>query len=350
MIRSHATAPSPIDWRHLARMTDDCGLLEHAIGPVPNRHHGYCVDDNGRALAIVCLAGDPTLEVLAERYLAFLHQAHRAGGHFTLRMTYSRQWLDDASDDASGRAIYGLGVAATHATWPVVRKAARDLYQLTTQFRSPYPRAMAYAALGAAEVAAREPEDPASRELLAAAEATWGPVPETEAWPWNEPRLTYANALLPAARLAVARVAGDSVAASDALRQLEWLRDLQVTNKMVSAVPAGGYGRGDVLPAFDQQPIEVWHLAEAAEHAWHRTRAREWLDTVEACARWFGGHNDAGTVMFDTRSGGTYDGLGRTGANKNQGAESVLAHLGVQLVVRRIAAVQAADSVRCVHT
>ena len=92
-----------IDWQHLLRMTDGCGLLEHATGAVPNRRHGYCTDDNGRALAVVARGGNLQLRSLAESYLAFLEHAHLDHGHFALRMTYDRRWRDEISDDASGR-------------------------------------------------------------------------------------------------------------------------------------------------------------------------------------------------------------------------------------------------------
>ncbi|MFS8640220.1 MAG: acetyl-CoA C-acyltransferase [Symbiobacteriaceae bacterium] len=39
---------------HLRRLTDDTGMIQHALGPVPNRATGYTSDDNARAL-LVCL-------------------------------------------------------------------------------------------------------------------------------------------------------------------------------------------------------------------------------------------------------------------------------------------------------
>src|SRR5581483_6721617 len=35
---------------HLRHMADETGMLQHAIFTVPNYHHGYCTDDNARAL------------------------------------------------------------------------------------------------------------------------------------------------------------------------------------------------------------------------------------------------------------------------------------------------------------
>jgi hypothetical protein len=52
-----------------------------------------------------------------------------------------------------------------------------------------------------------------------------------------------------------------------------------------------------------------------------------WLDGVTAAADWFLGDNDAGAVMWDSETGGAFDGLERGGANLNQGTESTLALL-----------------------
>ncbi|RIE02603.1 hypothetical protein D3H35_18140 [Cohnella faecalis] len=45
--RRMGSAPS---FAHLRRLTDDTGLLEHALGRVPRRREGYTTDDNARAL------------------------------------------------------------------------------------------------------------------------------------------------------------------------------------------------------------------------------------------------------------------------------------------------------------
>jgi hypothetical protein len=52
---------------------------------------------------------------------------------------------------------------------------------------------------------------------------------------------------------------------------------------------------------------------------------------MSACANWFLGDNDQGLALFDPVSGGCCDGLMRDGVNKNQGAESLLAWLGVRV-------------------
>jgi hypothetical protein len=40
----------PLD--HFAAMCDDTGLFQHAVYGIPDRNHGYCIDDNARALLL----------------------------------------------------------------------------------------------------------------------------------------------------------------------------------------------------------------------------------------------------------------------------------------------------------
>ena len=48
--------PEEISLKHLQRITDDTGLIQHCIHSVPRREEGYCSDDNARALVFVALA------------------------------------------------------------------------------------------------------------------------------------------------------------------------------------------------------------------------------------------------------------------------------------------------------
>jgi hypothetical protein len=91
------------------------------------------------------------------------------------------------------------------------------------------------------------------------------------------------------------------------------------------STPVGVLGPLDSRPAFDQQPIEVATLADACARATAADPRALWPDGIRLCAAWFQGANDSGLVMWDTETGGGYDGLLADGVNLNQGAESTLA-------------------------
>ncbi len=337
-----------VSLRHIGRLTDDVGIAEHARASVPRRDLGYCTDDAGRALAVaVDLPTDPDARRVATVALGFLDAAHVGGGRFRLRLGPGGRWTDDPpSDDADGRALLGLGTAAARAPWPDVRSGALDLFdEAAGKFRSRYPRAVAYAVLGAVEVLAAMAGHPAATRLVDnSGDQLLQPVHD-RAWPWPEPRLTYANALLPEAALAVAVTTGREDAARRALSLLAWLVREETLDDWFSFTPVGGRGPSDPKPAFDQQPIEASAMADACIRAHRVTDDPGWADAAERAARWFLGDNDAGVAMFDPVTGGGFDGLEPGGVNQNQGAESTLAFVATMAHVRGLhLGVQAARS------
>lgn len=318
------TFPKP-SLDHVVRLTDDVGIAEHALGSVPRRSHGYCTDDNGRALAVVTRdRHDPRATMLAQTYLAFLVHAHQGEGVFRLRLSYDRRWTHDAaSDDANGRAIFGLGVAIAQGP-ESLRWTARELFRAASSFRSPFPRATAHAAIGAAEVLSADPEDDAARAILRDAAASLPGLRSDPGWPWPESRLTYANALIPEALIATGAALGVDTLVSDGLRLLTWLVEEETRGGRFSFAPTNGRGPGDPRPAFDQQPIEAASFVEACARAFDLTQDPSWLAPIERGVVWFLGENDAETPLIDPVTAGCADGLEPSGVNRNQGAESTL--------------------------
>ena len=318
-----------LDYRHLLRMSDDVGLFEHASGPLPLRAHGYCLDDAARGLMVLSRERKltPELSRLQETLLAFTAHAHE-NGRFHNRLSYDRRWQDQPGlGDWWGRALWGLGSTAVHADRAWVRTTARTLFDVGARHRSPAPRAMVFAALGAAEILTRHPRDLPARHLLAATVAAIGPIPATPEWPWPEPRLRYANAALAEALIAAGSLLPDTTALADGLRVLEWLADLQTYCGWLSVVPSGGWEPGQQPPGFDQQPIEAAALAAACSRAHAITGDTRWSVPIRQANDWFHGTNDANTPLADRATGGCADGLHAEGVSANQGTESTLALL-----------------------
>jgi hypothetical protein len=337
--RGYHEVPAPV-FTHLRRLTDAGGLYEHAEGTTPRREHGYCLDDVARALVVVCREPDPELDDLREQYLGFVLAAQAPDGRFHNRRRVDLSWPDAPSvEDCWGRALCGLGAAVAGA--PQLRDRALAAFDRGAGLRSPHRRSMAYAALGAAEVIAVQPQHAGARALLVAAASVIGRPAPDKAWPWPEPRLSYANAVLPDALLAVGAALDAPSLVADGLGLLGWLLDRQTRDGHLSPVPVGGQGPADVGPRFDQQPIEVAALAGACARAHLIARRQRWADGIELAASWFCGDNDSGTPLHDPASGGGFDGLERDGRNGNQGAESTLALLGTLQHVRALSALSA---------
>jgi len=330
--------PSP-SYQHLLRLSDNTGVLEHARGPMPRRNHGYCVDDVSRALLVISREQAPPPEVarLAERCLAFLAHAQAPDGRFHNRLGYDRRFEDEPGvGDWWGRALWGLGTAAATNPTAWVREEARASFELGCRVRSPFPRAMAFAALGAAAVLGSDPDHDGARQLLGDAVEVAGRPSTDTAWPWPEPRLTYGNATLAEAMLAAGTALDDEGLVHDGLVLLEWLVGTETIGGHLSLTPVAGWAPGEPRPSFDQQPIEAAALADAAARAFALTADARWLDVVGLAAGWFLGANDVGVPLFDPDTGGGYDGLEEGGRNANQGAESTLAFLSTMQQARRL--------------
>jgi hypothetical protein len=311
-------------------MTDARGTFEHALYRRPRPEHGYCTDDMARVLVVATRepGAAPAVRHLAVLALRFLLEALEPQGKCRNRMNRLGTWEDHpALDDCWGRCIWGLGTAASHTDDDEIRHRATRGLEQALRPRSPWPRAMAFAALGAAELLAVRPEDASARSLLLDAADSMTRVRWHAGWPWPERRLTYANATLPEAMIAAGSALERPVLLKRGLDLLAWLLDRQTSRGHLSVTPVGGSGPEDRGPGFDQQPIEVAALADACIRA-HRVDSNpQWVEGVTAAANWFLGDNDGSVVMWDPETGGAFDGLEFDGVNLNQGTESTLALL-----------------------
>lgn len=324
---------------HLLDLTDDVGTFEHAELATPRRDHGYCVDDVARALIVVCREPTPGLELLllARTSYRFLTTAQAVDGRVRNRRAVGGRWTGGyAVEDSWGRSLWAFGTAAHRAPERWMRESALVSFERGCEQRSLWPRTMAFAALGAAEVVVTDPRHRRARQLLADAAATIG-TPAVGAWRWPEPRLRYANAALAEALLAAGDVLARPKLVDDGLAMLHWLLERETVGAHLSPTPAAGAGPNDAAPRFDQQPIEVAAMADACLRAAATTGDTGWLRGVDLATRWFRGDNDAGVPMSDPTTGGAYDGLHAGAANQNQGAESTLALISTRQIERALA-------------
>ncbi len=326
---------------HLRLLTDDVGILQHANFIVPNRAHGYCTDDNARALIVVLGAAELSpeheqLNELACRYLSFLdHAFNPATGRFRNFMSYDRRWLEEeGSEDCHARAMRGLGEAVARAASENLTGVALSLFHrgLPALLELSAPRAWAYGLIGIHAYLRRfsgDSEARRAREELAGHLFDLYSRNATDEWPWIEDKLTYANAKISQALLMSGQWLGRGDMVEAGLRSLEWLFEIQMDPKghFVPVGNRGWYPRGGEKARFDQQPIEAHSMIEACREAFHVTQEERWIERAHRVMEWFLGRNDLNLPLYDYQSGGCCDGLTMDGVNRNQGAESTLALL-----------------------
>lgn len=337
-----------IKLNHLRRMTDGTGVLQHANYTVPDRMHGYCVDDNARALIVAVTAQDlqpldSSLGDLASVYLSFLGYAlNEQTGRFRNFMSYDRRWLElTGSEDSHGRALWGLGIAVALGRDAGEVVYAADLFQraldAVEHFTS--PRAVAFVIIGAHAYLSRYSSDSRvirMRKILADRLMAWFRSASSEGWPWCEDILSYDNARLPQALLLSGQWLPDREMLEMGLRALDWLKQVQTDETGLHFAAIGNQGwltRDGEKARFDQQPIEAAAMVDACIEAFNCTREEEWIAYAYRCLNWYQGENDLRIPLCDYATGGCRDGLEAQGANENQGAESTLCWLMALLAV-----------------
>jgi len=291
-----------VNLRHLRSMTDYTGVLQHAKYTVPNRAHGYCVDDNARALIVAARAHDldrtdTSLTDLSSIYLSFLDDAFDPEtGRFRNFMSYERKWLETVgSEDSHGRALWALGVMAGRG------HNSGQVALATTMFHNALPalehfsdsRAIAFPILGMQAYLRRHDNDQRILELIRALgdrlQARFTRY-ATKDWRWHEAELNYDNARLPEALMACGRVTGDYDMVLLGIDILEWLRDVQVDPSDGWFAPVGNEGwfpKSGSKAQYDQQPLEAAAMIGASIEAYECTQRDEWIQLASTCFNWY---------------------------------------------------------------
>jgi hypothetical protein len=315
--------PLPV-FDHLLHLSDARGTFEHALLTEPEKAGGYCTDDMAGVLVVTTREPSPdgAINGLAGLAVRYLNDAQSYAGTCRNRMDGRGNWVDQPSlEDWWGRCLWALGTAAAHSSVPIVRRVAVIQFERAAKKRSPRPHAMAFAALGAAEILSVEPDHLIARALLITyADAVAEPSGDVE-WPWLEPGLTYANAVMAEAMIAAGVTLDRPALWQRGLELLTWLYEYDTTGQRA---------------AFDKQPVEVAALANAYARAAAVDATPRWPDGVRAAVAWFEGANDAGQPMWDPATGGGFDGLRAEGVDRNQGAASTLAVLSTLQTARRL--------------
>jgi hypothetical protein len=335
---------------HVNTLTDDTGMLQHAIFTIPNRAEGYSTDDNARALIFTVLlnqlGGESTsLSAVVEaanpdwafRYMAFLEHAFNPRlKRFRNFLGYDHQWMEEqGSEDSHGRALWALGTLLGRSGNPGLRGAAGRLFEFSVpavvEFHS--PRACAYALLGIQEYLhsyagdrdAQRVRSALGQRLLDMYESVHRPE-----WKWFEDVVAYGNARLPQALLLAGSACGNEPMISAGLDSLEWLMETQHCPANGHFVPIGSegfYRQGGEQARFDQQPVEAAGAVSACLQAYRVTGDDRWRVDAWSAFNWFLGDNDLQLPLYDSATGGCRDGLHPDRANQNQGAESTLSFL-----------------------
>ncbi|ACV57826.1 hypothetical protein [Alicyclobacillus acidocaldarius] len=367
-MRSSHTDGLPVSLDHLRRMTDDTGLIEHAIGRIPRRQEGYSTDDNARALWLAYewlhYARERGLEAeaadlarLIDIYFAFLAWVQKPDGWFHNNVSYDRRFeLEVPSDDCQGRSVYALAVGMCEERDPARLTAYAQVLRrgLEAALRLTHARGVAHVVAAAARLLRHAegvelPED-AAPEFWAFVRQRLPGVVERGArdlvsrfeahargdWPWFEDRMTYDNAVMPWALFEAYALTGEARWREVAEASLDGLlARMRAPEGWLRPIGNRGFAAPGFTAIWDQQPLEIAQLAIACESAWRATGDTAYRRLTAECQRWFYGENDKGVPMADPADGSCCDGLTPQGPNLNRGAESTWSYLITEIHVER---------------
>ena len=337
--RETLLTPTPLKLTQLSLLTDDTGMLQHARYNIPDRRHGYCIDDNARALMLsVMLQNDvedtDELNRLSGTYLSFMDYAYNPqNGRFRNFMTYTRQWIEEeGSEDSQGRTIWSLGYTAAHASNGNFFQHANYLFDKAVNIvpHLNYPRSIAYAILGLIhylKVIDNDERFSVLEKKASQLSAFFDNAIQNKSWPWYEKIVTYANARIPQALIASGKFLGNETLFKRGVQLLDWLIEKQFVNDVFSPIGNQGWLTPEGKAQFDQQPIEAHGMIDACLEAEEYFLNEKYGDIALKTFAWYLGTNDVKQPLYDFSTGGCRDGLYARGVNQNQGAESTLSWL-----------------------
>ncbi len=318
---------------HLLSMTDDTGLFQHCRYNIPDRNHGYTLDDNVRALIVAAQSDNAALLARLPVYLSFVMYCQRPDGLFRNFMDYDRHFLEEVgSTDSQGRTLWALGVL--YREQPEYRILVDEMLTALLPHLSQltYLRSKAFAILGFHSYLQAAPDnyllqaslEKLADELVQSWQATTAKNPD---WHWFEEFLTYENARLPQALFAAYITTGRSLYLTIAQKAAAFLEKIHFERGYLKLIGNQGWlYMGQKVAEFDEQPVDAGALVEMYQMAYLATDEIAYSRLAQVAFEWYTGRNCHGLALYEPRRGGCYDSLTAQGLNLNQGAESVLSY------------------------
>lgn len=339
----------PFNINHIKELTDDFGIFQFADLHKPDPKWGYTLDDNARALVLLCWSLDSqntskTLE-LAEIFLSFIERASRDDGFFNYftkeRTAHIESNKNENLEDSNSRALWALAVATNSNLPEDLKLRAQNLFDqkfiLHKTISSPRAAAFYIKAFSERSLDVKE-KDRYIQKIKVYADflVSLFEKHSDEKWQWFEDILTYSNAILPEALLVAYDLTKDKRYFEIAKSSLDFL--IKHSFKGDLCVPvghAGWFKKGGEKQHYDQQPEEVSALVLAL-HRMNKTTGEEIYRTkMMLVFDWFLGNNLSHQIVYTHYTGGSYDGIQDGGVNLNQGAESTISYLLARLIIEK---------------
>lgn len=339
-----------INLNHLKRMTTDTGIIQFAKLNQPDISSGYTLDDNARALVVMCmyftLTGDESSVHDIRKYLSFIKRCLQPAGDFKNYVDKDNKFTDQNKtanlDDANGRAVWALGylISLTGLLPGEIISEAEAIIKksLIHIDRVHSPRAMAFVIKGLYYYhgATKLPENLVLLKTFANRLVQVYKHESNEKWEWFEGYLTYANSILPEAMLYAWLLTGETIYKDIAISSLNFLLSKTFNENGIETISNKKWlQKGQEAEHFGEQPIDVAYSIMTLSKFYDVFMDESYRLKMETAFNWFLGNNRLHQIIYNPCTGGCYDGLEETHVNLNQGAESTVSYLMARLTMEQ---------------
>lgn len=350
---------------HLKRLTTEIGVVQFCKISKPDLSSGYTLDDNARALLLVCnyfeLTNDDTMVGYITKYLNFIAFCQLEHGHFINYIkedcTIEERNYSENLEDANGRALWALGSLLALKTSAIPLSVIEKATQLFDSSLKPLldyrsPRALAFALKGLCKLHSVTTLTDYTPTIVLLAErlAEYYRKNASATWRWFEHQLTYANAVLPEALLLSYTVTKREDFKEIALESMSFLCSKMFLNDTFKIISNKGWLQKDALPyAFGEQPIEACYMMFALDSFYSQFGDATYKVQLKLAFDWFLGKNHLHHTIYNAVTGGCYDGLERDNVNLNQGAESTICYLLSRLLIEKYSSTKPNEKTNSAH-
>jgi glycosyltransferase involved in cell wall biosynthesis len=343
---------------HILKLTTDFGMIQFSHKSIPDIHSGYTLDDNARALILICsqIQAKPSIADLhlINTYFKFIKYCQQSDGSFLNYVredkTFTEQNLEVNLDDSNGRAIWALGYMISRLDvlpQALIIEAYKVLENVIPKITNMHStRAMAFAMKGLYYYA-----NPTHKNLIITVANKLVAMYKHEkstTWHWYESYLTYGNSVLPEAML-FAWLATDDVTYKEiAIESFQFLLSTTFNEKQIKVVSNKNWLQKDAPENSHveggEQPIDVAYTILALKSFYDVFQSNHYKKQILIAYNWFLGNNHLNQIIYNPCTGGCYDGLEEKNVNLNQGAESTISYLISHLCMRELLQTKTSES------
>jgi glycosyltransferase involved in cell wall biosynthesis len=340
----------PIKLDFLKELTDRTGILHSTYKGEPDLRTGYTLDDNALALFVYCMhykfTGDINDITYIKKYLKFIYHCYQSTGVFFKYLDHDRKFTAqnhrENLEDSQAKAIWSLGylfsmkgLLPTEMTDVAGLMIGNSLPEID-KFTSGKSIALAIKGLYYYFSVNEAAKDLTRIKSLANKLVQMYKVNSQDNWKWFEPKFTHAASIIPGALLNTWLISGDLVFKDIAKESFEFLYSRMFNNYTIDIKSREEWIAENPLdPKAGDQPCDIAFNVITSSKFYLMCKENEYFYRMDGAFKWFLGNNRLNQMVYNSVSGGCFDGLDKEHVNLNQSADSALCFILARMIVEK---------------